>query len=81
MLLDSLKLDLPPIKLKTNAGEVVGLVKDIYNPSFVTLNEGDIHRFIPWNEIKVIEFCLNNQDITPEAIEAPGAKKPWWKIW
>lgn len=84
MLSEAFKLDLPPIKLKTEAGEVIGLVKDLYNPNFVTLSEGDIHRFIPWDEIKVIEICFNNQDTTREAIEAPVAnetKKHFWEFW
>lgn len=82
MLIDSYKFVFPPIRVKTSAGEVIGSIKNLYHPNFLTLIEGDVLRFIPWSEVKVIEFCCNNQDITPEAIEAPAEKKkPFWKFW
>jgi hypothetical protein len=75
MLIDSFKLDSTSITIKTSAGEVTGKVKNLYDPNFITLIEGDVQRFIPWNEVKVIEFGYNNQNIMLEAIEASGEKK------
>lgn len=82
MLIDSLKLDLPFMKIKTDGEEITGIIQNLYHPNFLTLIEGNELCFIPWDKVKVIKFSYNNQHLTLKTIEAPGAQKePWYKFW
>lgn len=53
----------PYIKIKTDFGEFKGQLKDIRTNSLSTINEKNIVSIFPWDTIKMMEACYQNECI------------------
>lgn len=54
--------DLPYIYIKTECGDVSGQLKNAEGKSLIILNDSDVIKAIPWNQIKVMEI-KNKEEI------------------
>lgn len=55
------RCDFPYVKIKTESGEIEGLLKDIRNRSLVTLSENNVLRIVPWDKIETMEAIQRNK--------------------
>lgn len=75
---------LPHVQIKTECGDVSGQLKNVQNKSLIILNENDVIKAIPWNQIKVME--IKNKEVNSKldmtiSSETAENKKHWWKFW
>ena len=51
----------PYMTLNTDLGTVKGQLKEIHNKSLVTLSEKNVLMIIPWDTVKMMEACYQNE--------------------